>query len=333
MDRQNQKIVIFGGGTGLSNALKGLVQVNNPSLITAIPSAWDDGGSSGRLRDEMGALPPGDIRQCLLACMEDTDQKHVAQKLFDDRLADFKGPFKGHSVGNLITARLEKLFHGQDRGIEAARRLFRIRVKVIPATLTELRLITKLRSGIEIQGETNLDNRRKRADFKPEDKIVRIYFNTQARANPDVLKAISEADKLVFSAGDLYTSILPHLLVEGVAQAILASSAKLIFVLNLMTKRGETDFYKASDHLEPFIDYLGDESRLNMLIASTNPLDPKILQIYQGDGQAPVEVDEEKCLEMVPGLIIAKKPLAKYLKEAHLLRHNPLLLAQTILDL
>lgn len=330
---KKQNIVIFGGGTGLSNILRGLIKFNDPSLITAVPSAWDDGGSSGRLRDEMGALPPGDIRQCLLSCMEDPDQKAVAQKLFDDRLADFAGPFKGHSVGNLVTARLEKLFQGQDRGIDAARALFRIRTKILPATLTELRLIAKTQAGIEIKGETNIDNRRTREDFDPTDPIVRIYFNTQARANPAVLKDIKAADKIVFSAGDLYTSVLPHLLIEGVKETIAKSDAKIILILNLMTKRGETDFYKASDHLDRFIDYIDDPDRIGFLIASNNRLDEKIRKIYEGEGQDYVEIDEKKCLSISPKIKVIKKPLAKYYPNAHLLRHDPDLLAETILFL
>lgn len=331
--RSDQKIVIFGGGTGLSNALRGLIKLNSPSLLTAVPSGWDDGGSSGRLRDEMGALPPGDIRQCLLACMESDEQKEVAQKLFDDRLADSDGPFKGHSLGNLIAVRLEKLYQGQDRGIEAARKLFRIRSNIYPSTLTDIRLIAKTKSGIEIVGETNIDNRRERADFNPTDRIVRIYFNTQAEANPQVIKKIKEADKIIFSAGDLYTSVLPHLLVHGVKEAILGSKAKIILVLNLMTKEGETDGYKASDFLEYFIDYLGDPGRIDYLIVSNNSLDQKILKIYQDDGQRPVEIDQDHCSSLAPKMKIVGQPLAKYYISAHLLRHNPDLLAETILSL
>ncbi|OGE30505.1 hypothetical protein A2631_00275 [Candidatus Daviesbacteria bacterium RIFCSPHIGHO2_01_FULL_44_29] len=333
LPKASQKLVVFGGGTGLSNLLRGLIQFNQPSMITAVPSGWDDGGSSGRLRDEMGTLPPGDARQCLLACMESAEQKEVAQKLFDDRLADIEGPFKGHSVGNLITARLERLFAGQDRGLEAARKLFRVQVNILPATLTDLRLIARTQGGLEIQGETNIDNRRLRKDFNPKDPIVRIFFNTQAKANQEVVKKILEAQKIIFSAGDLYTSILPHLLIEGVQEAIAKSKAKVILVLNLMTKRGETDFYKASNHLESFLDYLVDHNRLDVMIASSNDLNPKVLKIYHEDGQEPVEIDRDRCLEIVPSIKIIQKPLAKYLNNAHLLRHDSKLLAKTILSL
>lgn len=332
MDKSDQKLVVFGGGTGLSNLLRGLIELNNPEKITAVPSAWDDGGSSGRLRDEMGALPPGDLRQCLLACMEDSEQKAVAQKLFDDRLADIEGPFKGHSLGNLVMARLEKLYFGQDRGIEAAKHLFRIRANLLPATIAELRLIAKTQSGIEIQGETNIDERRHREDFKREDKITRIYFNTQAKANPKVIKAIQEADKIIFSAGDLYTSILPHLLIEGVSEAIRSSKAKLFFVINLMTKQGETDFYKASDHLGSFIYYLGDENRVNFVIANEDGIKPEILDLYKSDNQEPVELDLDKCQRIAPEAKILPLHLAAYHPSTHILRHDTQLLSTAILE-
>jgi len=265
--------------------------------------------------------------------MESEEQKEVAQKLFDDRLADIEGPFKGHSVGNLITARLERLFAGQDRGLEAARKLFRVQVNILPATLTDLRLIARTQSGSEIQGETNIDNQRLRKDFNPHDPIVRIFFSTQAKANPEVINRINQAQKIVFSAGDLYTSVLPHLLIEGVQTAIIKSRAKVILVLNLMTKRGETDFYKASTHLESFLDYLADQNRLDYLIVSSNELHPKILKIYREDGQEPVEIDRDLCLKIAPNLKIIQKPLAKYLNNVHLLRHDSELLSKTILDL
>lgn len=333
MKQQNQKIVVFGGGTGLSNLLRGLIELNNPEDITAIPSAWDDGGSSGRLRDEMGALPPGDIRQCLLSCMEDPDQKEIAQKMFDDRLADIDGPFKGHSLGNLITARLEKIYSGQDRGIEAARKLFRIRANVLPATLADLRLIAKTENGIEIQGETNIDNRKVSPEFNPHDKIARVYFNTRAKANPQVIKAIKEADKIIFSAGDLFTSIVPHLLIEGVQKAILESNAKLFFIVNLMTKEGETDSYSASEHLKAFMYYLGDPDRLNFILANNNGLDSQVLKLYQADNQYPVEMDETECSLIAPKAKIVRLKLAKYYPQVHLLRHDPEILSEKILEL
>ena len=327
-----QKIVTFGGGTGHFSLLRGLVELNQPDLISAVVGTWDSGGSSGRLRTELGILPPGDIRQCLLALMEDPKQRQVAQKLFDDRLEDVEGPFKGHSLGNLIGARLDRIYKGADRGTEAERLLFRIKARVLPVSLTDLNLIAKLEGGEEIEGETNIDLRAASKTYDPKHKIMRIYFDTNADPNPEVIQAITDADKIVFSAGDLYTSVLPHLLVNGIKEAIIASKAKVILVLNLMTKMGETDSYKASDYLKSFLSYLEDNNRINYVIANSNGLNEEILEIYKKEGQEPVKVDEDACLALSPDIKITRTHLATYHVREHLLRHDPQLLATTILE-
>lgn len=333
MTRFTQKIVTLGGGTGQFHLLSGLSELNDPSLLTAIAGAWDSGGSSGRLRTELGVLPPGDIRRCLLALMVDKKQQMVAQALFDDRMEDLVGPLKGHSFGNLLTARLENIYKGQDRGIEAESDLFRISSKVMPVSINNLELIAETSKGYKIQGETNIDLRVKDKNYDPTDKIVRIYFDTRADANLNVLKEIESADKIVFSSGDLYTSVLPHLLVNGVKEAIEKSKAKLIYILNLATKPGETDAYKASDFLRAFLFYLDIPGRLDYLIVNDNKLDSEILEIYKGEGQNLVEIDEEKLLQMEPTLKIVRKNVSAYHKKEHLLRHDSQKLAEAILSL
>lgn len=328
-----QKIVTFGGGTGHFSLLRGLVELNQPDFISAVVGTWDSGGSSGRLRTELGVLPPGDIRQCLLALMEDTKQRQVAQKLFDDRLADIEGPLKGHSLGNLIAARLEHIYKGPDRGTEAERLLFRIRGRVLPVSLSELNLMAKLEGGEELEGETNIDLRGQKADYNPKKKITRIYFETNADPNPEVIAAILDAEKIIFSAGDLYTSILPHLLVTGVKEAIEQSKAKVIVVLNLMTKIGETDNFKASDYLKNFIYYLGSNNRIDVVIANSNGLDPEILKVYKKDRQQPVKVDKAECKKIAPGIKIIEKSLAVYHIREHLFRHDPQKLADATLTI
>lgn len=327
-----QKIVTLGGGTGHFSLLRGLAELNQPDLITAVAGTWDNGGSSGRLRTELGVLPPGDIRQCLLALMENPDQRDVAQKLFDDRLAEVNGPLKGHSLGNLITSRLDHIYKGLDRGTDAARNLFRIRAKVLPVTLTDLNLVAKLSSGQEIEGETNIDNRGKDPDFNPHNQIIRIYFTTNSSPNPEVVKALKEADKIVFSSGDLYTSILPHLLIPSIKEVVMKSKARLYLVLNLMTKRGETDYYKASDFLKAFLYYLEDNDRIDFMVVNNRRLDPEILKIYQTEGQEPIELDKEFCQSLAGKLKIIEAPLATYLIKEHLLRHDPESLAKAVLE-
>ena len=333
MNKYRQKIVSFGGKTGHFQLLSGLKKLNDPSQITAVVGTWDSGGSSGILRSELGVLPPGDIRACLLALMEDDNQQKVAQRLFDDRLKEVAGPLKGHSLGNLIGVRLDHIFHGIDRGTEAERALFRIRGHVFPATLTDLSLICMTKNGVEIEGEADIDSRKKRADFDPKDRIMRIYFNRQAETNPKVLEAITKADKIIFAPGDLYTSVLPHLLVEGVAEAVRKSKAKVIFVLNLIQKAGETDNFKASDFIKALVYYLGDAKRLDYVISNTGKFDTETVKVYEGEGKKEVKLDELVCKKIAPKVKIIKGTFWEYLKKVHLLRHDPLELALAILKL
>ncbi len=330
-NKYNQKIVTFGGKTGQFQLLNGLKKYNNTSLITAVVGTWDSGGSSGILRSELGVLPPGDIRACLLALMEDDEQQKVAQRLFDDRLTEVIGPLKGHSLGNLVGVRLDHIFHGQDRGTDAERALFRVNAQVLPATLTDLNLVGMTTNGVEIDGETNIDNRKHRNDFDPKDRITRIYFGTRADSNPRVLEAIKKADKIVFAPGDLYTSVLPHLLVDGVAEAICKSHAKVYFVLNLIEKEGETDYFKASDFIKALVFYLGSSNRLDFIVTNSTKFDKEIVKVYQGEKKRAVELDEDTCRKITLNVKIVKAKLGEYIKKAHLLRHNPDILALAIL--
>ncbi len=331
--KYSQNIVTLGGGTGHFALLRGLVEQNSPENITAITGTWDSGGSSGRLRVEMGVLPSGDIRQCLLALMEDEEQRQVAQRLFNDRLADEKGPLKGHAIGNLLESQLQKLYQGQDRGIDATRALFRVKAHLAPVSLTPLQLNATTTKGNQIESEALIDTRGEKKNYDSSDKISRIYFDTVADPNPKALEAISHADKIVIAPGDLYTSILPHLLVKGVAETIIQSNAKLIFVLNLMTKKGETDSYKALDFLKAFIFYLGSNTRLDYMIVNNGEVDPAIVKLYKEEGQQPIEVDEKACHETSEGLKITKAELVKYSPKEHLLRHDSTRLAEAILEL
>lgn len=330
--KYSQKIVTFGGKTGHFQLLNGLKRLNDTSLITAVVGTWDSGGSSGILRSELGVLPPGDVRACILALMEDDEQQRVAQRLFDDRLLEVNGPLKGHSLGNLIGVRLDHIFRGFDRGIDAERALFRVKGQILPASLTDLNLVCVTKKGVEIEGEANIDKRKDRRDFNPKDRIVRVYFATHADSNPRVIKAIEKADKIVFAPGDLFTSILPHLLVEGVAEAIQKSRAKLYFILNLTTKSGETDFFKASDYVRALLFYLGGSSRrLNFVIANKGTFDREIVKVYEGEGKQAVVIDEAECRKLAPNVKIIREKLGEYLKKAHLLRHDPEKLALAIL--
>lgn len=333
MTKHSQKIVTLGGGTGHFSLLRGLVDFNEPEMITAITGTWDSGGSSGRLRVEMGVLPSGDTRQCLLALMEDDAQRQVAQKLFNERFKDIEGPLKGHALGNLIQSQLQLLYQGADRGLDAARALFRVRAQIVPISLSDLQLNAKTVEGNILEGETLIDTRGEEKDFKESDQISRIYFDSTADVNPKALEVIANADKIILSPGDLYTSILPHLLVNGVADSIANSKAKVIFVLNLMTKRGETDSYKASDFVKSLIFYLGNGAKIDYILANQNSITPEIEELYAKEGQKIVKVDEEALKTLAPKAKIVKASLAKYSPKEHLFRHDPEKLAEVLLSL
>lgn len=333
MSKHTQKIVTLGGGTGHFSLLRGLVDYNEPEFISAITGTWDSGGSSGRLRVEMGVLPSGDTRQCLLALMEDDAQRQVAQKLFNERFKDVEGPLKGHALGNLIQSQLQLLYQGADRGLDAARALFRVRAQIVPVSLSDLQLNAKTVEGNILEGEALIDTRGEEKEFDDKDQISRIYFDSTADVNPKALETIANADKIILSPGDLYTSILPHLLVNGVADAIISSKAKLIFVLNLMTKRGETDSYKASDFLKSLIFYLGNADRVDYVLTNDNSITPEIEELYAKEGQKVVKLDEDDCKKLAPKAKIIKAPLAKYSPKEHLLRHDPDKLAEALLNL
>lgn len=329
----NLKVVVLGGGTGQFNILRGLTKYNHPLNITAIPGTWDSGGSTGRLRTELGALPMGDARQCLVGLMEDERQQLWTLRESDDRFKNEVGPLQDHNFLNLELDLLTRLAGGFQQGIDAFREKYLIRGRVVPSSLLSLHLVAMLRSGDEIHGESAIDLRWKQAGFDPTDRIVRIYLNTPAEANPLAQQAIAEADLIVFSSGSLWGSVLPHLLIDGIPKAILTSKAKLMFNMNLMTERGQTDFFKGSAHLEPFLYYLGDPERLDYLVVNQDSLPTRVLQYYAEMGrQRPVDVDIEGCLKLAPRVKIVAAPLGEEVITQNLIRHNPELLARVVLN-
>ncbi|MBI4058662.1 YvcK family protein [Candidatus Microgenomates bacterium] len=331
--RYHQKIVVLGGGGGQFNVLRGLRKLNPPELITSLSTTLDSGGSSGRFRSDLGLLPMGDEKQSLIAFLDD-EQQQEAILLSEDRFNDVVGPMKGHDFFNILIQRLEHIHGGREAAIEAFKKLFKIRGNVMTSTMENRHLIAKCQSGLELLGEEAIDQRWQRPDFDPSDKIIRIYLNAPAQANPKALAAISLADKIVFSSGSLWGSTLPHFLINGIPEVIKEYPQKpLIYVANLATERGQTDFYKLSDHIERFVYYLGDPHRLNYLIVNENHFDPDILAIYQNEGQYPVELDEERCREICPTIEVIKANLAAYLPRDRLLRHDADKIAEIILSL
>jgi uncharacterized cofD-like protein len=331
----SKKIVVLGGGSQF-NLLCGLVKLNNPELITAMPGSWDSGGSSGRLRTTLGSLPPGDARQCLIGLMEQERQQVWSIRESDDRFHDHVGPLKGHDFINLEIDLLSRLAGSFQGGLDAFREKYGIRGRVIPSSTVSLHLSARLESGKIIDGERAIDTRAERKGFNPKDSITSIWLNTPPDANKLAIEAITEADIISFAPGSLWTSILPHLLMRDVKEAIHNSKAKVILNQNLMTERGQTDFYDTSDHLEKFLYYFGDRDRLDYMVVSPNGVPERIIDYYARFNQFPVEINDdilEKCHKMAPGLTIVQEPLAFFTEEEDLLRHDPQKLAHLNLKL
>ncbi len=244
-----KKVVVVGGGSGTYQVLSGLKKY--PLEISAVISMCDSGGSTGRLRKELGILPPGDVRRAILALSDLPFAQKTLEEVFDFRFGG-DGSLSGHSLGNILLAALTQITGSMDRAIEEAARILNASGKVFPVTLDKSNLVAVLQDGTKVFGETNIDRRR----IKPKVPIAKIYLSPKARIFKEAAKAIRQADLIVLGPGDLYTSIVPTLLVEGMTDAILSSKAKVCYVVNLMTKKGETDNFKASNFVSEIETYL-----------------------------------------------------------------------------
>ena len=321
MSERELRVVVIGGGTGIYAVLTGLR--SHTSNITAVVSMSDNGGSSGRLRDEFGYLPPGDVRRCLVALASDADSLLLRQ-LFEYRF-DRGAGLNGHSFGNLLLTALTDILGGSDRAIDEAGRLLRIRGRVLPVTLTDTQLHARLADGHVISGETDIDIRKTHHDIP----IGEVFLDPEAMVNPPVVEAILEADLIVLGPGDLYTSVIPNLLVTGVAEAIRESQAKCVYVCNVMTKHGETDGFSASAFIREVIHYLGSDTVLDCAILNYHESLPRDLyERYKSQHSEPVAIDLGQCYELVPQLAI--RPLTA---TGALVRHDATRLAETLLEL
>ncbi|OHA63645.1 MAG: hypothetical protein A2842_02720 [Candidatus Wildermuthbacteria bacterium RIFCSPHIGHO2_01_FULL_48_25] len=263
MKRKN--VVVIGGGTGTYTVLSGLKEY--PVNLTAIVSMADDGGSTRILREEFGILPPGSVRPALVAL---SNAPEALSEIFNFRFA--KGTFKGHNFGNLFITALTEQFGNFEKALGEAGRLLNIQGEVIPSTLQHIRLVAKLENGKLIEGETEIDVPKHDGRLK----IQKIWLSPKAKANPKALLAVKEADLIVLGPGDLFSSIIPNLLVEGMPSAVKKSKAKVVFVCNIMTKFGETTGFSAEDFLNVLEKYLGKNVVDCLVVNKTKPLKARV---------------------------------------------------------
>ncbi len=319
-----KKIVTIGGGTGHFALLSGLKEY--PFEIKAIVSMADHGGSTGRLRDELGVLPPGDIKQCLVAL---SSSPKILRDLFLYRFN--RGSLRGHSFGNLFLSALEKSAGSFERAIEEASKILAIKGKVIPATLDKIELVAVLENGKKVFGEEKIDT------LKPsKTKIKQVFLEPSGKINKQAKKAIKEASAIIIGPGDLYTSIIPNLLVEGMEQALESSKAKKILVTNLMNKRGQTPDFSVYDYLRIIEEY-SFKGLFDIVIYNTKKPSKKTLERYKKEGDF-VEFKEppKNVKTKFLGFSLLSEKTFKQTKadkvKRSLIRHNPKKLAQAIIS-
>ena len=315
-ENNEAKVVVIGGGTGLSTMLRGLKQYT--SHITAIVTVGDDGGGSGKLREDLGMLPPGDIRNCILAL---ADTEPLMEDLLQYRFTE--GSLKGQCFGNLFLAAMAGISENFEDAVQKMSSVLAVKGKVLPVTLDDMKLIAELENGEIIEGESKIpsevivrNTRIKKIAIKPID----------AKPLEEAIKAINNADVIIMGPGSLYTSIIPNLLVKGIPEAICKSPAKKVYISNVMTQPGETDGFKVSNHLKVLMDY-GVAENIDYVIANNGIIPSDIKEKYAKENAELVVLDYENISNLNVNVIEADliKITKRYVK------HNAEKLAELIM--
>jgi len=294
-------VTVIGGGHGLSVLLRGIKSSTNN--VSAVVTVADDGGSSGRLREELGIIPPGDLRNCLVAL---ADTEPLMEKLFQYRF-EGNSALAGHSFGNLFIAAMNEVTGDMETALKESSKVLAVKGRVIPASKEKVRLDAVMNDGTVVEGESQIPEAHK--------KIRRVrLFPRKVPAVPAALEAIESADAIILGPGSLYTSIMPNLLVEGVAHALKNSKAIKIYICNVLTQPGETDNYTASQHAKAILDHTG-HGALDYVLVNSAPI-PE--EMWRGTGAKPVEIDEDKVNALGMGLI--KEDL---MSTSQIGRHDP----------
>jgi len=308
------KIVVIGGGTGLSTLLHGLKQYT--TNLTAIVTVADDGGSSGRLRQDFDMLPPGDIRNCLVAL---ADTEPLMQRLFQYRFAE-SSALQGHSFGNLFITAMTKITGDFERAVEASSKVLAIRGRVVPSTNTKVRLAAEHDDGSVTVGESKIS--------RATQAIRRVYLDPSG-CQPTVgaLEAIHEANAIVLGPGSLYTSIIPNLLVDRMVDAIVQSKALKIYVCNVMTQSRETHGFRASDHIKALVAHT-NPGIVQLCVVNTAPVPVHLLERYRGEDAFPVDADADRIREL--GYQVVADDI---ISTENYVRHDPDKVAKLVIQL
>jgi uncharacterized cofD-like protein len=308
------RIVALGGGTGLSSVLRGLKEyIGDPKKsgasrpiadLAAVVTVTDDGGSSGRLRNEYRVLPPGDIRNCMAALSRD---EHLLGKLFQYRFPLGKG-LAGHSFGNLFLTALTNITGDFSKAIQVSSQVLAIRGRIFPSTEQNVTLEADLEDGHIVAGETNISRSR-----KPIDRVRLVP--RRVRPVPEVLKALRDADLILVGPGSLYTSIIPNLLVEEIADVIINSRATCVYIANLMTQPGETQHYSVADHVRAIYRHTRP-GLFDYAVINTKPVTPRLLRRYRRQSADPVDPSLEELdqlhLRYVTGDLLLEEGVVRH---------------------
>ena len=322
------RVVAIGGGTGLSTLLRGLrshVAVPGQAApaddepirdLAAVVTVTDDGGSSGRLREEFNMLPPGDLRNCMVALSEEED---LITRLFGHRFRS-GGPMQGHNFGNLFVAALTEITGDFGHAIQLASKILATRGRIYPATTANLTLVARMDDGSIVRGETKISASRKR--------IVELMLDPPvAQPLPETIEAIERADLISVGPGSLYTSLITNLLVKGIPEALAATRGARVFVCNLMTQANESLGLTASQHIERIYEHTG-EPIFDYALVNTAPVSPEMLLRYAAEGATPIIPDVERIEAMGIRCVVGN-----FLSEGNVLRHAPERVAGALLEL
>ena len=315
MSRKSPKILSIGGGTGLSTLLRGLK--NGPCHLSVIVTVTDDGGSSGRLRKELGAMPPGDIRNCMIALSED---ENLMSRLFRFRF-NSRGELHDHSFGNLFLAAMAGVTGDFAEAVRLTSEVLAIKGVIFPSTNSSVTLRAEMEDGEWIEGETRITQSGR--------TIRRICLQpAECQPLPDALEAIASADVITIGPGSLYTSLIPNLLVGGIIEAVEQSRATRIYIQNIMTQPGETVALSAADHVQAMSDHCSGAALFSKVLLNDAIPSKELLQKYQTEGAELVELDRDRLKTM--GYECVGRDL---LAEDGNIRHDPDRLAQAVYEI
>ena len=309
------KVVVLGGGSGISVVLRGLKYL--PVDLTAIVSVADDGGSSGALRKEFDSPPPGDLRNVLIAL---SDVEPIIEDVFQYRFKE-ESSIGAHPLGNLLIMAMNEITGNIGDAVDRLRKLFNIKAKILPATLEKVFLYAETESGKIVEGESNIP-------FSKE-KIKRVFYKNERKAPLENLKALEEADLVVFGIGSLYTSLIPNLLLKGIKESLKKTKGKIVYVCNAMQQPGETEGYDALDHVEAICDVIGNEV-IDEVVVDTKEIPEEILARYRKQRSDRVIVNKEELKER--GIKIRDRDILE-IDSKGMVRHHPYKLAATLYSL